>query len=542
MGHGAEWDPGPGRPRARLHVSRATVPARGRGLLPTATGVPVALPLIAILALAALLRFATLGGQSFGEDESVTVQLLRGSFGSMLDAIPRSENTPPLYYVLAWGWSRPLGLGEVGLRSLSALVGTATVLPAAAAAATFVRRHHSAVAARRAGLVTAALVAVNPFLIWYAQESRSYALLVLLSTTGLWLFLRALEEPTLRVLLAWGVCSALALATHYFAGLPVLVESLVLVATVRPRVRVAWALAAPVLAGAALLPLVLAQRMPKGIEFSDKFQVPDESLGLRILRIPRELLFGHAAPASRPLSILLLLIALIAVATFASRREQPSLRMSLLVGAVAVTSVALPAAAALVGGPGADYVVTRNLLPALPAAWVLIGGGIALSRRVRLLAVTFCLCSLVSVAGMALDGRYQRPDFRAGAAAAIIDAEPTAVIMTRRLPGPLLLYLGQPRAGESRRVGFLPPAGARVRELAVVSLPRPREERPPSLADLRPPAPGFFVVERRNAPTFELVRFRALRAQLVTPRGLRASSPLLAVGAVALTESTVRAP
>ena len=45
----------------------------------------------------------------------------------MLHAVKVSESNPPLYYVLAWGWAKAFGTGEVGLRSLSALFGAATV-------------------------------------------------------------------------------------------------------------------------------------------------------------------------------------------------------------------------------------------------------------------------------------------------------------------------------------------------------------------------------------------------------------------------------
>ena len=61
---------------------------------------------------------------------------------------------------------------EYGLRSLSALAGVATV-PVAYLIGAELR-------GRRAGLMAAALVAVNPMLLWYSQEARAYALLVLL--------------------------------------------------------------------------------------------------------------------------------------------------------------------------------------------------------------------------------------------------------------------------------------------------------------------------------------------------------------------------
>src|SRR5919199_1265062 len=83
--------------------------------------------LIALTLAGAALRFATLDLQSFWYDEAVTVGIVRLDFGAILDHIPKSESTPPLYYVLAWLWTRVFGSGEVGIRSLSALLGTLAI-------------------------------------------------------------------------------------------------------------------------------------------------------------------------------------------------------------------------------------------------------------------------------------------------------------------------------------------------------------------------------------------------------------------------------
>ncbi len=126
-----------------------------------------------------------------------------------MDAVGFSESTPPLYYALAWVWAQAAGTGEFGLRSLSALAGVATV-PVAYLIAVELR-------GRRAGLMAAALVAVNPMLLWYAQEARAYSLLTLLCAVSLLYCARALRYGRRRDLTLWGVASALALATHYFA-------------------------------------------------------------------------------------------------------------------------------------------------------------------------------------------------------------------------------------------------------------------------------------------------------------------------------------
>ena len=165
----------------------------------------------------AALRFATLDRQSFWLDELVTVSLMRRSFGDMVHAIPHSEATPYLYYVVAWPWTRLFGSGEVGLRSLSALAGTATVIAAYGAGASLL--------SSRVGLLTAALVAVNPFLVWYSQEARSYALVTLFVAIGLWFFAKALKGER-WALAGWALASSLALATHYFAVFVIVPEAL----------------------------------------------------------------------------------------------------------------------------------------------------------------------------------------------------------------------------------------------------------------------------------------------------------------------------
>jgi mannosyltransferase len=138
--------------------------------------------LAGLTVLGAALRFAFLDAKGFWEDEAVTLLLVRMDFGEMLSSLPDFERTPPLYYALAWAWAKLFGEGEVGMRSLSALLGTATIPVAFRAARELVTP--------RTALVAAALVAVNPILVWYSQEARSYALLVLLAALSLLYFAR----------------------------------------------------------------------------------------------------------------------------------------------------------------------------------------------------------------------------------------------------------------------------------------------------------------------------------------------------------------
>ena len=122
-----------------------------------------------ILALGAILRFATLDLQSYRYDEAVTVvRVLHPSLIDTLSTVPGSESTPPFYYGVAWFWTRVFGSSEVGLRSLSALAGTATILVVYMAGRELL--------SRRTGWIAAAIIAVNPAMIWFSQDARAYAI------------------------------------------------------------------------------------------------------------------------------------------------------------------------------------------------------------------------------------------------------------------------------------------------------------------------------------------------------------------------------
>ena len=240
---------------------------RGYGWLAAVAGVTAA---------GAAIRFATLSVQSFWLDEAVTHRLVTSSLGAMLRAIPHSESTPPLYYVLAWAWSRVFGAGEAGLRSLSALFGTATIVLVALIA----RR----LAGDRAAVAAAALAAANPLLIWYSQEARAYALLVALCAVTVWCLLR-------RDWIGWAIAAALALATHYFAVFIVVPELAWALSQRELRPKAARAALVPAAAAVALLPLAITQASGSRAAF-----IHSTSLASRVAAVPKQLLIGYATP------------------------------------------------------------------------------------------------------------------------------------------------------------------------------------------------------------------------------------------------------
>jgi mannosyltransferase len=384
--------------------------------------------------LAAGLRFATLGVQSYHHDEIVTaVRVLHGSFGDAMNAVNYSESAPPLYYALAWLWSQATGTGEFGLRAVSALAGVATV-PVAYLIGEELR-------GRRAGISAAALVAVNPMLLWYSQEARAYALFALLTAISALYFVRSLERGRRSDLIGWGITSALALATHYFAFFPIAIEALWLL---RRRGRASLSgLWIVVLAGLLLAPLVIHQASIGHAEW-----IGEHALFHRLWVTGATFMVGETGeiiarpdtPLPALFPFLLVLVALLLVARRGQFDERRAARVPLV---LAAATLALPVALALVAPPE-DYVLARNLMPALVPLLVAVAIGVTLRRArvlgaaigVALFAYSLGFCLLVS-----LSPALQRPDWDAVAGRLGEPSAPRAVVTWALGQAPLHHYL-----------------------------------------------------------------------------------------------------
>src|SRR5436305_3076027 len=372
--------------------------------------------LAGLVALGAALRFATLGVQVYHHDEIVTAsRVLRVGFGHAMDAVGFSESAPPLYYALAWIWTQITGTGPWGLRSLSALAGVATV-PVAYLVGCELR-------GRRAGLLAAALVAVNPMLIWYSQEARAYALLVFFCALSLLYCVRALRveevpgskeaKPDKRNLVLWGVFSALGLATHYFGAFPLAAEVILLL---RRRGRATFAgLWIVALTAAVLTPLVIHQMSYGHAEWIGKF-----TLGHRLWETAATFLVGETGdiiggPERPALAFVPLALSVAAFALLALRGDRREKRAAAVPLAVAALTIGMPLLLALTAA-SKDFVLARNLLPALLPLLLVVAIGLTVGPAPRLGAALAALCvpyALVFAIYVNFDEELQRPDWQA---------------------------------------------------------------------------------------------------------------------------------
>ncbi len=463
----------------------------------------------AAIAVGALARFATLDLQSFHHDEAVMAgRVIQPGLGDTLDQVLDGERSPPLYYLLSWAWSQPFGTGEVGLRSLSALLGT-LMIPAAFLAG----RELLTV---RAGLFAAALVALNPLLVYYSQEARSYVLMALFVTLALAFFARSVRRPDGRSFALWALACALALCSHYFAIFLVAPQAAWLLYKDPRSQRVLTAVGAIALTGLALAPLALNQqgedRRDGFTELSLPGRVVEVGVDYSASEDPDPLSGSSRVDAVQIVAGLGGALLVLGAAGLALRRGTPEERRAWAQGAgVAAAGIGVPALAAAVG---IDFFKPRNVVAGVIPVLLASAAGFAVARAGRLgVAGVAALCVLYAGVVVAVNStaEMQREDWR-GVAELIGPPEETRLVaVAQNGDDPLLYYLGA-----SRFVGSTARTGASAGEVVGVTT---------TSKPVNPP-PGFEVVdEQRLAPLFTVWTMRSPRARLLREEDLAAVLP-----------------
>jgi O-antigen/teichoic acid export membrane protein len=188
-------------------------------------------------------------------DEATSIQQAEMPLAHMLEILRTTDVHPPLHHLVLWVTVRLLGTDELAVRLPSLLAATALV-PLLYVVA---RELYD----RRAGYAAAALGAVAPFAVWYAQEARMYALFMVFALLAVWLQVRILRDGGRRRDWIGYVLAAAALVyTQYFGLLFVGVQALAFgVAVVRGALPVRR-----VVGWAALLALLIAPLAPFALD------------------------------------------------------------------------------------------------------------------------------------------------------------------------------------------------------------------------------------------------------------------------------------
>lgn len=165
------------------------------------------LSVIFILLVGTFIRFYKISALSIWTDEGISVKLAKSSLANIV-AYSAADVHPPLYYIVLKYWIFIFGSNEIAIRSLSAILGSISLLLIYAIARYI---FNSQVA-----ILTTSISAISPFLIWYSQETRAYSLLLMLTLALTYVFIRYLRSGW-SLMIPYFFVAVAAIYTHYYA-------------------------------------------------------------------------------------------------------------------------------------------------------------------------------------------------------------------------------------------------------------------------------------------------------------------------------------
>jgi hypothetical protein len=319
-------------------------------------------------------------GRAYWIDEGISVGIASHPV-RQIPGLLRQDGSPPLFYVVLHFWMAFFGTSPVGTHLLPLFVSLVGVpLGYWAGRELF---------DRRAGLAAAALLATNPFLSWYATETRMYPIVIVLAMVGLVFAVRAMRDRAWRDVVGAVLAFAVLLYTHNWGLYLFVATAMVLGVAARARrdrqlaLGVAGASAAVLVLWLPWLPTLIDQARntaaPWAISPNIGYFFVDQStaLGGTIGVVVAPLLLGGALLVNRRRPAgegdLARLFAAIAVLTalfgWLVAQIEPSWTVRYL--AVIVAPVVLAAAFALSWSPAGRAVIAATCI--LLAGWSLIG-------------------------------------------------------------------------------------------------------------------------------------------------------------------------
>ncbi|MCR4407469.1 MAG: glycosyltransferase family 39 protein [Anaerolineae bacterium] len=360
------------------------------------------LALYAILLLAFALRLYHLDFQSLWSDEGISLLRSQQALGPMLADMPVEH--APLYFVLLHGWMRLTGQSDFALRFLSLLFSVLTVSLGYALGRDLF--------SDRIGLLTAILLAINPFQIWYAQEARMYSLVVCLTLASTWLLVRGWRGGGWAVWAGYALTTALALYTHYYAVLIPAFHAVFILGH-----RTGWQ---PVplprwLAAATAAALLFLPWLPRALRL---LSFPGWREPVPLYTVPGRFLtaysLGLAVPSDLGLWLAVGFLPILIAGLIVTREDsRPATAYAILYLAVPALIMAL----LLLRKP--DF-HERYLIVVTPAYALLLARGLNNLRRrawpLSVVALLFILgSSAYALHNYYWDSRYHKPDFRGAA-------------------------------------------------------------------------------------------------------------------------------
>ncbi|MEW6606649.1 MAG: glycosyltransferase family 39 protein [bacterium] len=179
--------------------------------------------MIIILIIGFFLRIYKLGAQSLWIDEVITINTAQMTPMAIISAHKSATIIhPSLFYILVHYWSY-LGKSEFVLRLLSVLLGTYTIYLFFLLGKLLFNKN--------VGALSALILSISPFHIWYSQEIRPYALMILLSIIVVLFFLKIIKQNYWVFYLGYILTTVVGFYIHFYIILEIIFINLFLILT-----------------------------------------------------------------------------------------------------------------------------------------------------------------------------------------------------------------------------------------------------------------------------------------------------------------------
>jgi len=366
---------------------------------------PTSFWLLVLMGMGGWLRFHELTFQSYWIDELFSASFSHPdrTLGEAV-AVTLEDVHPPLFQTLLWFAYKVFGYSEYTGRALSATFGIATI----PALYLLGREAFN----RDVGRYCATLGAFSVFLIFYAQEARSYTLLFLLCTLSYAALFSVVREPSGRNIALYCGATIAMLYTHYFGFVAAASQALALplcLAAMVSATRKGFLIRAAAVAG--IIGLAVSPLLPWIFSHSDiqAFWIKQPGPGF----IGLYFLLYFPPPSFAPWMLALLLFGLVR-GLFSSHISAPERRGSELtfrfgtaMACFWITScLALPYARGLFAAPMLTF---RNGIITIPAMLLLAALGVYFMKRRTLRGIVLALLVGMSLYALFVSpGLYQR--------------------------------------------------------------------------------------------------------------------------------------
>jgi uncharacterized membrane protein len=158
-----------------------------------------------------------LGGESLWLDEGISIYR---AHLPVIDSIRQIlwDNHPPLYFTLLHFWVVFAGDSEIAVRALSVLFSLSALFA--------MYRVGTVMFNRETGMISTLLLAISVFHLRYAQEARSYSLMVFLTLLSMYYLFKLLESQDMKASIGYIASSILLLFTHHHAMFVLLAQNM----------------------------------------------------------------------------------------------------------------------------------------------------------------------------------------------------------------------------------------------------------------------------------------------------------------------------